>query len=382
MVLRDTKRILIDATNVDISAYGGGTFCTKAYIEALLALFPGRIDIMHPAEAHIRDTRYTTIDVPGRTKMRQIIEFGRGRFHRGAHVIIDYLRAHANQYQTLVMSSGLLAGAVIPKVKKLGIQVIVLHHNFEPEYQLDSRSIISFKGKTDLLVRHWERKGYIKADINLFLTEQDKSMFEKEYGSRPNNYVSGVFEPTLDQQPLTKQTLQKSAVITCALADKQNEAPLIRFAEQYVPVFQEILPNWHITLMGRNPLDAIRQMAAQHDTITLIPNPDDIRAMAAESAIYLCPMDAGGGIKLRIMDGLRAGQPVLTHVRSARGYDALMGEPYFCTYDDPDSFSKGLQQIVHYLNSPEFSRAQIQRTYYTLFGLEAGIRRLKEILCR
>ena len=92
-------------------------------------------------------------------------------------------------------------------------------------------------------------------------------------------------------------------------------------------------------------------------------------------------MDAGGGLKLRNMDGLRAGQPVLTHVRSARGYDALIRQPWFYSYEDTDSFRQGLEHIVQYINSKDYSRSQIQAQYYALFGLKAGIERLKAILC-
>ena len=67
------KRILIDATTVNITQPGGGSFCVQAYIEALLSLYPGQIDILHPQEAHIRDERYNTIDVPKRNT-RQIIK--------------------------------------------------------------------------------------------------------------------------------------------------------------------------------------------------------------------------------------------------------------------------------------------------------------------
>ena len=133
--------------------------------------------------------------------------------------------------------------------------------------------------------------------------------------------------------------------------------------------------------MGRNPSPALQNMANQHDSITLIPNPTDIRSLAAESAIYLCPMDIGGGLKLRLMDGLRTGRPVLVHERAARGYDALIGEPFFYIYNNPKSFEKGLKQLVHYTQSPDYSRSAIQDKYYELFSLEAGIKRLQSVLC-
>lgn len=380
MLLRDTQRILIDATNVNISIPGGGSFCTKAYIEALLALYPGRVDVMHPMEAHIRDERYTTIDVTGRNLAQQLSGFAQGFFHRGGRFIVDYLHTHAEHYGAVVISTGLYAGAILPRLSDLDITTIVLHHNYEPEYRLAARSVLTLGGCTAALVRYWERRGYHQADINLFLTQQDKDTFEQQYGSHPKAYVTGVFEHTCEHSVLPTGEACKSAVITCALSDRQNQAPLLRFAHHYLPLFHEIEPDWTIHLMGREPLPAITALAARYPYLILTANPVDLQTLAAESAIYLCPMDAGGGLKLRIMDGLRAGQPVLTHIRAARGYDALKDQPWFCTYHNADTFRQCLEHIVHYIYSTDYSRSKIQTQYYALFGLEAGIQRLRDVL--
>ena len=377
-----SKRILIDATNVNITQPGGGSFCTQAYIEAFLAIYPGQVDVLHPEEAHIRDARYTTIDVPARKPAHAVLGTLKGRLHRSASFLIKYLQQHPAIYDTVLISTGLFAGGIAHRLHRMHLRVIVLHHNFEPEYRLDSRSILTLKGKTDKFVRYWEKKGYLQADMNLFLTAQDKSRFEKEYGSHPNNHVTGVFEPTLTRQEPAHSQTTNSAVITCALCDIQNQAPLLRFTKRYLPVFCDVLPDWHIELMGRKPTSVIINMASAQETIHLTPDPEDIRSMAAQSKIYLCPMDAGGGLKLRIMDGLRAGQPVLVHERSARGYDQLLNMPFFAVYHDEDSFRKQLTQIAQYALSAKYSREEVQTQYYELFGLTAGIKRLEAVLCR
>lgn len=374
------KRILIDATNTTITIPNGGSFCTQAYMEALLALYPGRVDVLHPQEAHIRDSRYRTIDVPRRSHMQRVLGFLRGRFYRSASFLVDYLRAHQGEYEKVMINTGLYAGCNIQALHAMGLSIVVLHHNFESEYRMDSKSILTLKGRTDRIVRYWERKGYQGADINLFLTRQDRARFEQEYGAHAQNHVTSIFETRAERQALVPHPASKSAVITCALGDIQNQAPLLRFAADYLPLFRRILPDWTIHLMGRNPSKAIREMVQQHDCMRLTPNPKNIRELAAESDIYLCPMDAGGGLKLRLMDGLRSGQPVLVHERSARGYDALLDAPYFYTYRDPESFEQGLRQLIQYMQSADYSREKIQDKHYETFGLEVGIERLRKIL--
>jgi glycosyltransferase involved in cell wall biosynthesis len=149
-----------------------------------------------------------------------------------------------------------------------------------------------------------------------------------------------------------------------------------------MPTFSRLLPDWQVALMGRNPSEHLINIVQQTPNMTIYPNPKDIRSLAADCTIYLCPMDSGGGLKLRIMDGLRAGQPIILHERSARGYEILSNKSYFKTYNDINSFIEAVQAIHTYIASNANSRQTIQEEYYTLFGLERGINHLKEILCK
>lgn len=374
------KRILIDATTVNIAQPGGGSFCVQAYIEAILAIYPGKVDVMHPQEAHIRDERYTTIDVPKRSKWQAIRGVIQGRFHRGSAYVLEHIQTHPDMYETVVLNTGLFAGGIIKKLQKF-VRIVILHHNHEPEYRMASRSALTLFGHTTALVKYWEKKGYMGADINLFLTHSDCCTFEQEYGRRPNNHIVGVFEPTYQKQSLDNICSTKTAVVTCALGDKQNQNSLMQFIQHYMPVFMRTLPDWRVALMGRNPSEQLISAAQETQNMDIVPNPENIRSLAADCSIYLCPMDAGGGLKLRIMDGLRAGQPIILHERSARGYDILRDKPYLKTYTNTENFTEALVAICDYISSEAYSRQHIQEEYYSIFGLDQGINRLKEILC-
>lgn len=372
------KRILIDATIVDITKPSGGAACVRAYIEALLVLFPGLIDVTHPEEAHIIDSRYNTIHVSQRKPLEKIMGLANGRIHRGASVIIEHLKLHPHEYEYVFLNGGLQSYSILKAIKSLPITSIVLHHNFEAEYQKDSLSWISLKGKTDLFVHYLEKRAYRYATINLFLTQQDMKLFEKTYGDRKNNYVTGVFEPDHTRTSL-HSTWEKSAVITCSLGAEQNKRPILRFVKNYYAIFNKVLPDWELNIMGRSPSQEILELGETYPFITIYPNPKNIIELSSKSAIYICPMDAGGGVKLRIMDGLRAGQPIIVHERSARGYDAFIGEPFFQTYNNSESFTEGLEALKAFLQAHHNHRQIIQDTYYKSFSLEYGIESLRNI---
>ena len=95
----------------------------------------------------------------------------------------------------------------------------------------------------------------------------------------------------------------------------------------------------------------------------------------ARGRYYICPTCKGGGVKLRVMDGLRAGLPVLTHEISARGYEPFLGITLF-PYHDQASFRDSLVRMLAL--HPDVK--ETLQVYSDHFSFEAGTARLRELL--
>lgn len=374
------KRILFDATVTNLKKPGGGAFVTQGFLNAVLALYPDKVDVLQASEACIIDDKYETISVSRRSKLTQITDALVGRFHRSAKFIINYIRDNTDKYEYIFLNVGTLNGATIKIINNLGIKTVILHHNYEPEFNMGSKSILTLNGKTELIVKFWERIAYRNATINLFVTKQDLLKFENVYGKRANNFYLGSFELYPKNEIFIPDYKSKSFVITCALCDAQNVYSIRRFEKQYLKIFHKVLPDWKLDLMGRNPSEEIIGLSKKYSFIDVIANPININELCAQRSVYFCPMDAGGGRKIRIMDGLRNGQPIMCHEISARGYDSFFDKPYFIVYNDQISFEKGLKYLSSYVLSENFSRQYIQEDYYNEYSFENGINRLKKAL--
>lgn len=375
-----TKRVLFDSSTANISIENGGSLAVLAYLNAVLELFPNVVDVITPSEFNIKDNRFVSIDVDKRSNKGRNIGFLQGKFYRSADFIVDYVKKNPTRYEWIFLNGGLHSGYTISKLKKLGVKIVVFHHNYEPEYQMGCKSIATLKGRTDIWVKVWERKAYKYSTINFFISPEDKDLFEKEYGRRTNNHVIGIYEPKRVHDKEINNNFEKSMAITCSLCAYQNLLSLRRFKEKYIDIYHDILPDWELKIMGRDPSNEIIDWATEYPFVKVFPSPENIRELCSQSPVYLCQMDDGGGLKLRVMDGLRNGQPVLTHKVSARGYNAFFNEPFFKVYDDEESFVKGLREISEYAKSDEFSREYVQKRYYKEFGFDSGVERLKKII--
>jgi len=98
----------------------------------------------------------------------------------------------------------------------------------------------------------------------------------------------------------------------------------------------------------------------------------------AKAKYYICATALGGGLKLRVMDGLSAGLPVICHEVSARGYEAFAQKGLLLVYNDRDSFQKQLE----ILKTKSFDKKLTVDLYEQLFSFEEGKQRLVGLLKR
>lgn len=381
--MRSEGRILYIAT-MDISLRTGGGLAALAFYEALKTVFPRQVDIILPFECcNNIQTDETFYGAPPRNKIIAFIALLFGSLHRYLSYTRAHLKKYADRYQVCIIYGGVYAGDMIDYIKALGITVIVIHQNYEKKYHVDNKTVISFRGKFPYYVIRNEKKAYLKADLNLFLSKADAVVLEDNYGnSRGKNSVIGIFEYAERHVPVkTSVTVNHTIIITGAMNYYQTESGIKDFYDTYFPLINREFPLIRIILAGRSPGQYIKKIAEKETgVIDLIANPENMETIIDRGTMYCCPTNIGSGIKLRIMDGLRQGLPVLVHKSSARGYDMFFDKPYFCIYDDQASFHRGLAAIINLYKERQIDPLQIQRDYNDYFSFSAGCRRVKESL--
>jgi len=370
------KKILFLAT-YNLGVRTGGGLATLAYYNALNCLYPNHVDLMMPNE-YCNGKYGNAIKVPSRSIIKVISS---GSIHRYKSQMNDYLSQYAEDYDLCVINGGIYAGDMIGIIHHFGIKVLVIHHNFEREYQMDNNTPFALWGLSPFLVNINEKRAYLQSDLNCFLTLEDKEQFEKIYGARyDSNFVIHVFEPETMQDSLIFNDKENCIAITGSLDTVQTIVGIEDFRNNYLNIFKDLCPDWKVLVAGRNPGKKIIQLKdSMPDTVDVIPNPVDMSELLKKVSIFLCPTNVGGGLKLRVMDGLRMGIPILVHKVSARGYDAFFDKPFFKIYYDQKSFREGLEALKDYCRT-SCSNQEIYQTYMSEFGFEQGCIRIKSVI--
>ena len=371
-------RVLIVTYNY-LSGFGGGVYGARAYINAIAALYDD-VTLLYPARSEGEplsgiDPRVRGIEIVDHASklskaVRLVVRGIPHRFEKPFRELLERERFDLVVFQNSKCSTGLIGPA-----HASGARVIVQHDNFEWEYTRDNTSTWMRPFLLPPVVRT-EREAVREADINLALTPADAELLLRQYGKgmkgRMEVLYTFEFRPVPDHVP--SAVARPVFVITGNLGALQTRDSLLPWLKDYFPLLKREVPEAELIVAGKEAGADLRQCLDRLE-IELIDTPSDMSAVLDRARYYICPVDRGGGVKLRVMDGLRTGMPVLVHRVSARGYESLEGISVFA-YDSPDSFVEGLRSMMA---SPETAEDR-QEAYRACFAFESGVGRLRKIL--
>jgi len=99
-------------------------------------------------------------------------------------------------------------------------------------------------------------------------------------------------------------------------------------------------------LVGTNPSDAARRLAGERVQVT--GQVEDVRPHYERSTVCVVPIRAGGGTRLKILEAMAFGRPVVSTTVGAEGLNVVDSE-HLVIADQPDVFAR---KVVHLLSEP------------------------------
>lgn len=364
-----------------LSDNGGGAFASRAYINAF-AEVADQMTLLYPVKdgQNLFDginPKIKAIPVAyAIPKWCKLINLITGKVHRYFDVTIEFLKE--KKADIVVFDTSLVSYQVIKGFRDKGYRTIVIHHNYQYEYFRDNTKGI-LRPITLFWCKKYEKQAVQNADINLTLTQQDVDLLANTYnnGNKTNFRVLGTFEHVVSQpkEIVVNKKNNNKFVITGSLSSVQTYVSLSSWINDYYCLLKSVFPESTLTIAGKNPSQKLVNLCQQRG-INIIASPANMDDVLADADYYICPTFLGGGLKLRIMDGLKWGLPVVTHSVSARGYDAFKDAGCLFSYSNTEEFLSAIQQ----LKSLSMSKHEIQALYISLFSFDAGVERVRKVI--
>lgn len=362
----------------EMNGNGGGIFATLAYANAMAALADETV-FLFPSKDGKPDGRIhpSVRQIPVKDPASQLGKVRRilfkGVLHRFEEKLAELLEQE--HFDLVTFHNSKASRGLIDRAHAHGAKVVTVHNNYERDYTVDNEKWYRLPLVLPAALKS-ERESVLKSDLNLVLCEKDRELLCRHYdsGRKTRIEVLGVFEYADREFPVREEVEEPVFVITGNLSTRQAEESLIPWMIDYWPILKEVRPAASVILAGKRPGTRLKTLAVNRG-IEVVDTPPDMDAVMARGQYYLCPTCKGGGVKLRVMDGLRRGMPVLCHEVSCRGYEPFREITLFPYHDRP-SFRLSLERML----SAGPDAASALNLYQTHFSFAAGTARLGKLL--
>lgn len=373
------KQRLLFITHHELDKSNGGANASKGFLRCFASLFDDCTIICHQIaeiKPYIPDkVRYCPM-CDKRSKVHKLFDMYRGVVSGHYYFVREHLKT--NHYDVVVIDHTFTGAGLSKYIKSTGAKLITIHHNVERDYLHDNSKEKPLLYRFPFLYycKKSERDCLRNSDVNLTVTERDASVFRSWYaGISVHNW--GIFDyRDIDDTVFEEKPKGKVFVITGSLYFAQSLQPIIHFIQCYWPLLQQQCPQASLIIAGRNPSPALQYACTAAKGITLISNPADIGDVVHKADYYVCPINAGSGMKLRVSDGLRQGLLVLCHDTAAAGYESVAANGCLFAYHDTETFCLALHQMLQADTSPQ----KVYLSFQKMFSPQTGQERLKQIL--
>ena len=133
------------------------------------------------------------------------------------------------------------------------------------------------------------------------------------------------------------------------------------FCAEVYDLIKARAPHATLDIVGRRPGEEIHKLAKNDDSIRVIADVPDVRPYIAACDLFVVPIRAGGGTRIKIYEAMAMNRPVVSTTIGAEGLP-LTPDKHISIGDTPDEFA---EQVITLLSDNEKKRT-ISETGYQL----------------
>lgn len=165
------------------------------------------------------------------------------------------------------------------------------------------------------LIKFDEKKALLKADCLIALSHEDKKYFTQEIAHPNVLFCSTGFDVNLTLQMYVSKTI----LFYGAMSDMINIKAVVEFKNYIFPLILKKIPDVKLIILGSNPSIEVKRLSDKNTIITGFV--EDTSSFLTESACLVCPLNAEYGQRIRIIEALVHGLPIVTYSSAIKGME-------------------------------------------------------------
>jgi GT2 family glycosyltransferase len=235
-----------------------------------------------------------------------------------------WIRAFGGEFDTILVSRPEVAEDVIASIRRHSrARLIYYGHDLHFRRMALQAKVM----QDDRLLRmseHMREREYAiwrQADLSLYLSEEEAQIAS---ALQPDAKIGSVVPYCFDRFPAIRAAPAGQEIIFVAgFGHPPNEDAAVWFAAEILPLIRARVPAAYLSIIGSNPTARVRKLS--DETIKVFANVTDAELQAAydRARVAVVPLRCGAGVKLKVVEALCAGVPLVTTPVGAQGLHGL-----------------------------------------------------------
>jgi sugar transferase (PEP-CTERM/EpsH1 system associated) len=117
---------------------------------------------------------------------------------------------------------------------------------------------------------------------------------------------------------------QVGAVFVGKMDYRPNVDAVTWFVDAVLPLVRAVVPGFGLTIVGRDPVPRVRALA-RHPGVLVVGRVDDTVPYLHGAALTVVPLRAGSGSRLKVLEAMATGTPVVSTTLGVEGLDVEPG---------------------------------------------------------
>lgn len=187
------------------------------------------------------------------------------------------------------------------------------------------------------LLKRYEGEMCRQFDAVTAVTEEDRQLLI-EAGARRDIRVIPIAIDTDEQAIIQRRPSSPHIIHIGTMYWPPNIAALTWFLEEIYPLIKQQVPDIRCTLIGSRPPESLIQRSQTDRTLTVTGYVDDPTPFIEDSSMMIVPLLAGGGMRVKILNAMSQGIPMVSTRIGCEGILVEHGRDILIA-DTPEDFA-------------------------------------------
>jgi glycosyltransferase involved in cell wall biosynthesis len=199
------------------------------------------------------------------------------------------------------------------------------------------------------LKRQWQRfqrfeqRAFVQADRVVAVSPDDARLIREHFGMSDVDVVENGVDTGYFQDRRERRD-RHNILFLGALDWRPNLDATGLLLHKILPAVRAAEPEAKLLIVGRNPPSSLRQQVAGMANVELHADVPDVRPFLANCGVLTVPLRIGGGSRLKILEALASGLPVVSSRVGAEGLELKAGEHFI--HAEEDEMAEALVQAI------------------------------------